>query len=47
MSTLLGMLWAKRNNLKVLHLESGLTSSDVFNPFPEEIIRRIVSKAER
>ncbi len=44
MSTLLGMLWAKRNNLKVLHLESGLTSSDIFNPFPEEIIRRIVSK---
>ena len=44
MSTLLGMLWAKRNNMGVLHLESGLTSNDILNPFPEELIRRVVSK---
>ncbi len=44
MSTLLGMFWAKRNNLEILHLESGLTSNDIFNPFPEELIRRLVSK---
>ena len=34
----------KRNSLKVLHLESGLTSNSLLNPFPEEIIRRIVSR---
>ena len=43
-STLLGLLWAKRNYYKVLHLESGLTSKSILNPFPEEIIRRITSK---
>lgn len=43
-STLLGLLWAKRNSLNVLHLESGLTSNNLLNPFPEEIIRRIVSR---
>lgn len=44
LSTLLGLLWAKRNGLKVLHLESGLSSGSLTNPFPEELIRRIVSK---
>ena len=44
LSTLLGLLWAKKNHLKILHLESGLTSKKLFNPFPEEIIRRYVSK---
>jgi UDP-N-acetylglucosamine 2-epimerase (non-hydrolysing) len=44
LSTFLGLLWAKRNNLTILHLESGLTSSKIFNPFPEEIIRRVVSR---
>tara|TARA_Y100000389_G_C17469694_1_gene529206 strand:+ start:8092 stop:9168 length:1077 start_codon:yes stop_codon:yes gene_type:complete len=43
-STILGLLWAKRNNCKVLHLESGLTSNSLFNPFPEEIIRKITSR---
>jgi len=43
-STLMGLFWGKRNNCKVLHLESGLTSSSLFNPFPEEIIRKITSK---
>lgn len=43
-STLMGLLWAKRNNCKILHLESGLTSKSILNPFPEEIIRRITAK---
>tara|TARA_B100001057_G_C22860239_1_gene954225 strand:- start:2961 stop:4034 length:1074 start_codon:yes stop_codon:yes gene_type:complete len=43
-STLLGLFWAKKNNLKVLHLESGLTSKKILKPFPEEAIRRIVSR---
>ncbi len=43
-STLMGLLWGKRNNCKVLHLESGLTSRSLLNPFPEEIIRKITSK---
>jgi UDP-N-acetylglucosamine 2-epimerase (non-hydrolysing) len=43
-STLLGLLWAKRNKCKVLHLESGLTSNSIFNPFPEEIIRKITTR---
>ena len=43
-STILGLLWAKRNKCKVLHLESGLTSNSIFNPFPEEIIRKITSR---
>ena len=44
LSTLLGLLWGKKNKLNILHLESGLTSYKLFQPFPEEIIRRIVSK---
>ena len=44
LTTLLGLIWAKRNNLNTLHLESGLTSSKLFNPFPEELIRRFVSR---
>ena len=43
-STLLGLLWAKRNYYKVLHLESGLTSKSILIHFPEEIIIRITSK---
>lgn len=43
-STLLGLLWAKRNRCRVLHLESGLTSNSIYNPFPEEIIRKITTR---
>lgn len=43
-STLLGLLWAKRNHCKVLHLESGLTSKSILNPFPEEAIRKITAR---
>lgn len=44
LSTLLGLIWAKKNNFKILHLESGLTSKNLLFPFPEEIIRRVVSR---
>ena len=43
-STLLGLFWSKKNRLTTIHLESGLTSNNLLNPFPEEIIRNIVSK---
>ena len=44
LSTLLGLFWGKRYKLDILHLESGLTSKKLIYPFPEEIIRRIVSR---
>ena len=34
----------EKNKIKVLHLESGLTSQKFFRPFPEELVRRIVSR---
>jgi UDP-N-acetylglucosamine 2-epimerase (non-hydrolysing) len=40
-STLLGTLTAKICGLKSGHVESGLRSFNLFNPFPEEITRRI------
>lgn len=40
----MGLFWGKRNNCKVLHLESGLTSKLLLNPFPEEIYIKITSK---
>jgi UDP-N-acetylglucosamine 2-epimerase (non-hydrolysing) len=42
LSTLLGAFAAKRCGARVVHLESGLTSGKLFNPFPEEICRRLV-----
>jgi UDP-N-acetylglucosamine 2-epimerase (non-hydrolysing) len=42
LSTLLGAFAARRCGAKVVHLESGLTSGKLFNPFPEEICRRLV-----
>ena len=44
MSTLLGAVVAKVLGYKILHVESGLTSGKLFNPFPEEISRRIVTR---
>ena len=44
LSTFLGCIWGKRNNLQILHLESGLTSGKILNPFPEELVRRFVSR---
>lgn len=43
-STLVGLLYAKYNGYKTVHLESGYKSFNLFKPFPEEIIRNIVTK---
>ena len=43
LSTLLGSLIAKRCGFPLVHIEAGLRSGDFFNPFPEEIIRVLVS----
>jgi len=40
-TTLLSILIAKMCGVEILHLEAGLRSFDIFNPFPEEIIRVI------
>ena len=42
MSTVLGALAARRSACKVFHLESGLTSGKLLDPFPEELSRRVV-----
>ncbi len=41
LSTLIGLLMAKRAGLKVAHIESGLRSWNYLHPFPEEVIRVI------
>jgi UDP-N-acetylglucosamine 2-epimerase len=43
-TTLFSMLYAKRLGLKVAMVEAGLRSFDIFNPFPEELIRLVVMK---
>lgn len=42
MSTVLSALAARRRGIPVFHVESGLTSGKLFDPFPEELSRRIV-----
>lgn len=42
LSTLLGAVAGWRGGDRVMHLESGLTSRRLFDPFPEEIVRRLV-----
>jgi UDP-N-acetylglucosamine 2-epimerase (non-hydrolysing) len=41
-STVLGALAGRRVGARVVHVESGLTSGRLWDPFPEEISRRIV-----
>lgn len=43
LSTLQCALIGKLKGIKVVHIEAGLRSFDHFNPFPEEIIRRLVT----
>ena len=43
LSALLGTFIAKKNNCIAVHLEAGGRSGKVLKPFPEEIIRKIVS----
>lgn len=42
LSTLVGALAARRSGARVVHLESGLTSGRLLDPFPEELCRRLV-----
>lgn len=44
MSALIGTILAKKQRLKTAHLEAGLRSFNLFHPFPEELIRIIVSR---
>lgn len=41
-STLWSTLLARRAGLRVAHLEAGLRSGNIWNPFPEELIRIVV-----
>jgi UDP-N-acetylglucosamine 2-epimerase (non-hydrolysing) len=43
LSALLGVILALKHRVKKLHLEAGLRSGKFFKPFPEEIIRKLVS----
>lgn len=42
LSTLIGALAARLSGARVFHLESGLSSGRLFDPFPEELTRRLV-----
>lgn len=42
LSTLIGAAAGRRLGARVVHLESGLTSGALLDPFPEEVCRRIV-----
>ena len=42
-STLIGVILARLNGIEVAHVEAGLRSFSVFQPFPEEIIRIVTS----
>lgn len=44
LSTLMGAIWAKLLKVKVIHIEAGLRSFNLLKPFPEEIVRILVSK---
>ena len=42
LSTLIGALAARLAGCRVFHVESGLSSGKLFDPFPEELTRRLV-----
>jgi UDP-N-acetylglucosamine 2-epimerase (non-hydrolysing) len=44
LSTLIGALAGRRLNIPVAHIEAGLRSTSIWQPFPEEITRRLVSR---
>lgn len=44
LSTLMGSIYAKRLGLKLCHVEAGMRSHDLWNPFPEEICRKLVTR---
>jgi len=41
---LMGLIFSKKNNIKTIHIEAGYKSNNYLKPFPEEIIRDIVSR---
>lgn len=43
-STLIGTILAKLTGCKLCHVEGGLRSFDIFDPFSEEIVRRITDR---
>jgi UDP-N-acetylglucosamine 2-epimerase (non-hydrolysing) len=47
LSTLVGALAAKSTGAEVVHMESGLSSLRLLDPFPEEILRRLTFKLTR
>lgn len=47
LSTLVGAAAARLAGGQVVHLESGLSSGKVFEPFPEEILRRMTFRLSR
>ena len=44
LTTLLSLMYAKRCQIQVAHVEAGLRSYNLLNPFPEEIIRLITMR---
>ena len=44
LTTLISLLYAKRCGISVAHVEAGLRSFNLLDPFPEEIIRRIAMR---
>ncbi|HRT61720.1 MAG TPA: UDP-N-acetylglucosamine 2-epimerase [Syntrophales bacterium] len=44
LTTLLSLLFAKRCGIKVAHVEAGLRSFNLLDPFPEEVIRLITMR---
>jgi len=47
LSTLVGARLARKHSRLLVHVEAGLRSSRWFNPFPEELTRRLVSRLAR
>lgn len=43
-TALLGSLLGYKNNIKIAHVEAGLRSYNIYNPFPEEFNRVLISK---
>lgn len=46
-STLMGAMIGKKLDMRVCHVEAGLRSHNLFNPFPEEIDRLLTSRYTR
>ncbi len=42
---LLGLILGKLDKLRIAHVEAGLRSHNIFQPFPEELIRKIVDRS--